>query len=119
MKTFLRVEVCPIRDIISRLGDKWSLLVITTLSENGTMRFSDIQKSIGDISSRMLAVTLKSLEADGLISRKVYPVVPPKVEYTLTPSGSSLMPHLNNLVGWALDNMHAIVDTRRINHGQN
>lgn len=119
MKTFLHVEVCPIRDIISRLGDKWSLLVITTLSENGIMRFSDIQKSIGDISSRMLAVTLKSLEADGLISRKVYPEVPPKVEYNLTPSGRSLIPHLNSLVGWALDNMQNIMDTRRVSHEQN
>ncbi len=112
MKTFFSVGICPIRDIISRLGDKWSLLVITTLSANGVMRFSDIQKSIGDISSRMLAVTLKSLEADGLISRKVYPVVPPKVEYTLTDSGYSLLPHLNSLVGWALDNMQQIMHTR-------
>ncbi len=81
MKTFLKGGRCPIRDILSRLGDKWSLLILTTLHANGVMRFSDIQKSIGDISQRMLTVTLRSLEADGLITRKVYAQIPPKVEY--------------------------------------
>ncbi|NDV93790.1 transcriptional regulator [Dysgonomonas sp. 521] len=112
MKTFLRIEACPIRDIISRLGDKWSLLVLATLDVNGTMRFNDIYKSIGDISQRMLTVTLRSLESDGLISRKIYPEVPPRVEYTLTESGKELMPYLNNLVDWAMKNMENIVDNR-------
>ncbi|EGJ99799.1 MULTISPECIES: winged helix-turn-helix transcriptional regulator [Dysgonomonas] len=114
MKTFLRVEICPIRDILSRLGDKWSLLVLTTLSVNGTMRFSDIQKSIGDISQRMLTVTLRSLEADGLIARTIYPEVPPRVEYCLTESANGLMPHLNNLVDWAVKNMADIAEERLI-----
>lgn len=112
MKTFLRIEACPIRDIISRLGDKWSLLVLATLDVNGTMRFNDIYKSIGDISQRMLTVTLRSLESDGLISRKIYPEVPPRVEYTLTKSGEDLMPYLNNLVDWAMKNMENIVENR-------
>lgn len=76
MKTFLHEGICPIRDILSRLGDKWSLLVLTTLYSNGTMRFNDIQRSLGDISQRMLTVTLRSLEADGLVHREVYPEVP-------------------------------------------
>lgn len=112
MKTFSQNGNCPIRDILCRLGDKWSLLVLTTLSANGTMRFSDIHKSIGDISQRMLTVTLRSLEADGLVIRKIYPEVPPRVEYNLSDSGKELMPHLENLVGWALENMKDIVKTR-------
>ncbi len=114
MKTFLTIGNCPIRDILSRLGDKWSLLVLVTLSTNGTMRFSDIHKSIGDISQRMLTVTLRSLEADGLVDRKIYAEVPPKVEYCLTKSGNGLIPHLNNLVDWAVENMQDIVNSRQV-----
>ncbi|WP_029906633.1 helix-turn-helix domain-containing protein [Prevotella sp. 10(H)] len=113
MKTFLHIEACPIRDIISRLGDKWSLLVLATLNVNGTMRFNDIHKSIGDISQRMLTVTLRSLEADGLVVRKIYAEVPPRVEYKLTESGSELMPYLNNLVEWAVKNMENIENNRK------
>ena len=113
MKTFLHIDVCPIRDIISRLGDKWSLLVLATLHANGTMRFNDIHKSIGDVSQRMLTVTLRSLEADGLVNRKIYPEVPPRVEYTLTKAGEELMPYLNHLVDWALKNMGNIAKRRQ------
>lgn len=112
MKTFLQNGDCPIRDILSRLGDKWSLLVLTSLNANGIMRFSDLHKSIGDISQRMLTVTLRSLETDGLILRKVYPEVPPRVEYNLSASGKELMPHLEDLVGWALKNMENIIKVR-------
>ena len=66
MKTFLNEGICPIRDILSRLGDQWSLLVLTTLYSNGKMRFNDIQRSLGDISQRMLTVTLRSLDADAV-----------------------------------------------------
>ncbi len=114
MKTFLHAGTCPIRDILSRLGDKWSLLVLTTLNANGTMRFSEIHKSIGDVSQRMLTVTLRSLEADGLVERKIYPEVPPRVEYFLTSSGSSLIPYLTNLVDWALENMKGILTAREV-----
>jgi DNA-binding HxlR family transcriptional regulator len=112
MKTFLHINNCPIRNILSRLGDKWSLLVLTTLHANGTMRFNDIYRSIGDISQRMLTVTLRSLEADGIISRVVYAEVPPRVEYNLTESGENLMPHLNSLVEWALKNKENIIEKR-------
>ncbi|MDR0794692.1 MAG: helix-turn-helix transcriptional regulator [Tannerella sp.] len=113
MKKFLHEGICPIRDILSRLGDKWSLLVLISLSANGIMRFNDIHKSIGDISQRMLSVTLRSLEADGLVDRKIYPEVPPRVEYCLTKSGEKLMPHLDNLTGWAIENMQDIVKSRK------
>ena len=103
MKTFLHEGICPIRDILSRLGDKWSLLVLTTLYSNGTMRFNDIQRSLGDISQRMLTVTLRSLEADGLVHREVYPEVPPRVEYTLTDIGESLKPILGAMFDWGMD----------------
>ena len=104
MKNFHHVGVCPIRDIISKLGDKWSLLVLVTLNANGVMRFTEIQKTIGDISQRMLTVTLRSLEDDGLVIREVYPQVPPKVEYYLTDKAKSLIPHIGQLVKWALEN---------------
>jgi len=77
MEKFLHEGICPIRDILCRLGDKWSMLVLVTLHANGVMRFGDLHKSIGDISHRMLTVTLRTLETDGLVYRKVYPVVPP------------------------------------------
>jgi DNA-binding HxlR family transcriptional regulator len=104
---------CPVRNILARLGDKWSLLVLVSLSANGIMRFRDIHKSIGDISQRMLTVTLRSLEADGLISRKVYPEVPPKVEYALTQCGEGLLPHVQNLIDWALENTQDILKSRQ------
>ena len=118
MKTFLRQGDCPIRDILSRLGDKWSLLVLISLNTNGIMRFNDIYRSIGDISQRMLTVTLRSLEADGLVNRVIYPEVPPRVEYSLTKSGENLMPHLNRLVDWALENMQHIVTSRKTHDGK-
>ncbi|MDR2886413.1 MAG: helix-turn-helix transcriptional regulator [Bacteroidales bacterium] len=111
---FLPSENCPIRNLLCRLGDKWSMLVLISLHTNGVMRFNDIYKSIGDISQRMLTVTLRSLEADGLVSRKIYPEVPPKVEYTLTKSGESLMPHFTNLVDWALENLPNVVKSRKL-----
>lgn len=114
MENFHRIDVCPIRDVLSGLGDKWTMLILVTLKANGTMRFSDIQKTIGDISQRMLTVTLRSLETDGLIVRKVYAEVPPRVEYELTETGRSLMPHIESLVGWALEHMDDILHRRNI-----
>jgi len=112
MINFLPDGNCPIRNILSRLGDKWSMLVVVTLHANGTMRFGELHKAIGDISQRMLTVTLKTLESDGLISRKVYAQIPPRVDYCLTDLGISLIPHLQGLVGWATDNMNRIVTVR-------
>lgn len=105
MESFLPTEKCPVRNVLSRIGDKWSMLVLITLQANGTMRFSDIHKTIGDVSHRMLTVTLRSLEQDGLVSRKIYAEVPPRVEYCLTNTGNSLIPHIQGLVAWAVENM--------------
>ena len=90
------------------------MLVLITLDANGTMRFSDIHKSIADISQRMLTVTLRTLEADGLVTRNVYAEVPPRVEYYLTDTGKSLMPHIENLVNWAIEYMSGILENREI-----
>src|SRR3712207_8844001 len=94
---------CPIRNVLSRIGDKWSLLVLFTLEQHRVVRFKELQRSIPDISQKMLTTTLKTLEADGLLLRKAYPEVPPRVEYELTERGKSLLPFVDNLIGWALD----------------
>lgn len=112
MQNFQPTGTCPVRDILSRLGDKWSLLVLLTLQTNGVMRFSDVKRSIGDVSQRMLTVTLRTLEADGMVEREVYAEVPPRVEYRLTDRGRSLMPHIYSLVGWATDHMAGILEDR-------
>ena len=78
---FSMVEICPIRNVISRFGDKWSLLIILILSENEKLRFNQLGKMIPDISTKVLSSTLKTLEADNLVRRTVYPEVPPRVEY--------------------------------------
>lgn len=112
MKNFHPTGNCPVRDVLSRLGDKWSILVLVTLNANGTMRFSDIHKTIEDISQRMLTVTLRTLESDGLVERKIYAEVPPRVEYNLTDTGRSLIPHVEALVDWALEHMAVILQNR-------
>lgn len=114
MKNFHPAENCPVRNVLCRLGDKWSMLVLVTLSANDTMRFSDIHKTIDDISQRMLTVTLRTLEADGFISRNAYAEVPPRVEYHLTEMGKTLMPHIESLVNWAIGHMDEIMTSREM-----
>ena len=111
---------CPIRNILSKLCDKWSLLVIYTLdkSDKRTIRFKELQREIPDISQKMLTVTLRTLENDGYVTRTVYPEVPPRVEYALTARTRSLLPHINALIGWALENMDAIMRDRKKAHGR-
>ncbi len=105
---------CPIRNVLSRIGDRWSLLVLLTLQGNSQpMRFRDLCKAIPDVSQKMLTSTLRDLEADDLIKRTIYPEVPPRVEYELTDRGLSLIPLLNQLVDWSLENMGAIVNHRK------
>lgn len=117
MKNFQPTGACPVRDILSRLGDKWSLLVLISLQVNGVMRFSDLRRSIGDVSQRMLTVTLRTLEADGMIRREAYAEVPPRVEYQLTARGRSLIPHIYKLVEWAQENMVGILEDRKERRG--
>lgn len=107
------IEICPVRNVIARFGNKWALLVILILSENKVLRFNELKKMIPDVSSRMLSSTLRTLEADGLVSRKVYPEVPPKVEYSLTETGLSLVPFIVQLTEWAQKHMKSIVKHRK------
>lgn len=113
LEKYLDKDHCPVRCILSRIGDKWSVLIINLLGETGTIRFNEIGKMLGDISQKMLTTTLRSLEADGLVSRQVYPVIPPKVEYELTDLGRSLLPHIQDLSGWAHQNMEQIMKHRK------
>ena len=112
LKKFAITADCPVRNVLDRIGDKWSILVIGILGESRTLRFNEINAIIGTISQKMLTVTLKTLEADGLVSRKIYPQVPPRVEYTLTELGKSLLPAMSGLVDWALENMPAVKASR-------
>ncbi|MBF1631711.1 MAG: helix-turn-helix transcriptional regulator [Prevotella sp.] len=104
---------CPIRNVLSRVGDKWSMLVLFTLESNDNQRFKELQRNIPDISQKMLTATLKMLEADGLILREVFPEVPPRVEYSLTKKGKSLLPLIDNILSWASENMEDIIESRR------
>lgn len=106
---------CPIRNILARISDKWSLLVIYTLdrSEKESVRFKELQRQIPDISQKMLTVMLRTLEEDGYVTRTIYPEVPPRVEYTLTERTKSLLPHINSLLGWALENREPIMQDRK------
>lgn len=107
------VATCPIRNVVARFGDKWSLLVLLVINEAGIVRFNELGRMIPDISRRVLSTTLKTLEADGLIDRKVYAQVPPKVEYTLTETGRSLIPLIMQLTEWAQQNMKNVMTHRR------
>lgn len=107
------VEICPIRNVVARFGNKWALLVILVLSENGSTRFNQLCKLIPDISTKVLSGTLQTLEADDLISRTVFPEVPIRVEYKLTATGESLVPIIQQLTDWAMQNMKSIMKHRK------
>ena len=111
-KKYSDCDQCPVRTVLDRIGDKWSLLIISVLGECDKLRFSEIQKILGDISHKMLAVTLRKLEDDGLVVRKIFPVIPPKVEYNLSERGRSLLPHVQSLTSWAAENMIDIKNSR-------
>ncbi|MBO4995647.1 MAG: helix-turn-helix transcriptional regulator [Muribaculaceae bacterium] len=108
LKKYTGIRSCPVRNIIARFSGKWSILVLCVLAENEATRFNEVAKAIPDISPKVLTDTLKNLESAGLVARKLYAEIPPKVEYSLTELGKSLMPHIENLVGWAIDNFDAI-----------
>ncbi len=109
---FSIVEICPIRNVVSRFGNKWALLVILILSENGSCRFNQLGKLIPDISTKVLSNTLRTLEADGLVERTVYPEVPIRVEYKLTATGTSLVPIIQQLTEWANNNLKSVMKHR-------
>jgi DNA-binding HxlR family transcriptional regulator len=103
---------CPVREVLDRIGHKWATLVLLQLGENEVMRFNELSQAIGDISQKMLTTTVRNLEADGLISRKMYAEIPPKVEYRLTALGASLLPLIRDMVAWADNNIRTIQRNR-------
>ncbi|HWM72824.1 MAG TPA: helix-turn-helix domain-containing protein [Nocardioides sp.] len=104
-------EGCEVRQILDRIADKWSLLVISLL-EHRTLRFTELRRQIDGISQRMLTVTLRQLERDGLVCRTVFPVVPPRVEYCLSPLGQTLLGTIQALVIWTEEHQTEIAVAR-------
>ena len=104
---------CPIRNVLSRICGKWPILIMLVLAEKErSMRFKELEAAIPDISQRMLTITLRDLEADGMVHREVFAEVPPRVEYRLSERGRSFLPALNGIVNWAVDNIADILADR-------
>jgi DNA-binding HxlR family transcriptional regulator len=102
---------CPTRQVINRIGDRWSLLVLYAL-DGGTLRFQELRRAVEGVSQKMLTQTLRLLERDGLVQREVYATVPPRVEYSLTSLGRSLAGHIAGIREWAYANMNGIEAAR-------
>ncbi len=102
---------CRVRTILERIGDKWAIFVVDCLGE-GPRRFTELHRGIDGITGRMLTVTLRALERDGIISRTVHAAVPPRVDYELTPLGLTLLDTIGQLVGWAVDHSGEIEEAR-------
>lgn len=105
-------EACPTRQVVNRIGDRWSLLVLYAL-EGGTLRFAELRRAVEGVTQKMLTQTLRLLERDGLVRREVFAAVPPHVEYSLTPLGRSLSDRIAGIREWAYANMPDIEDARR------
>jgi len=110
---------CTAREILARIGDKWSVYVMHVLGDGGTLRFNEVREQVDGISQRMLTVRLRHLERDGLVARRVFPEVPPRVEYSLTPLGATLRQLVRGLVAWSdahlgeVDAARATYDARK------
>jgi DNA-binding HxlR family transcriptional regulator len=102
---------CPTRQVVGRIGDKWTLLVLTALAGR-TLRFSQLRREVEGITQKMLTQTLRGLERDGLVDRRVYPVIPPHVEYSMTTRGATLAEVISGIRDWAYGNMDGIETSR-------
>ena len=100
-----------VNDILSTIGDKWTVLVVSRCPA-GPMRFSELKRAVGDISQRMLTLTLRNLERDGFVTRTVYATVPPRVDYELTELGKTLISPLEAIAGWAIEHRREVADAR-------
>jgi len=109
--THLTGDCVAVKDVLARIGDKWSVLVVTRLGA-GPLRFNELRRSIGSISQRMLTLTLRGLERDGLVTRTVFPTIPPRVDYELTPLGRDLLEPVSSLGNWAIRNQAKIARAR-------
>lgn len=106
-------EMCPIRNVIARFGNKWAFLILLTINDNDKIRFSQLQEKIPDISKNILSKTLKTLLADGLIKKKTLNDMPFKTEYSLTERGKTLIPIIEELTAWANKNLSSIFQHRK------
>ena len=106
-------EICPVRDVLDYVGDKWSMLIVLQLGNQSPLRFGELKKAVTGISQKMLTITLRQLEHDGFVQRVYFPEVPPRVEYSITALGKSLMKVLNLMVKWADANTGAIFNARK------
>jgi DNA-binding HxlR family transcriptional regulator len=106
-------NVCPVKDIMASYGDKWSMYTVLLLGQHQKLRFKELRAGINGISQRMLTVTLRSLEEDGIVSRKLFAGVPPHMEYQLTPLGEGLLKQLLQLANWAEENFGEILKARK------
>jgi DNA-binding HxlR family transcriptional regulator len=104
---------CQHRTILDRIGDKWAIYVVARLGP-GPMRFSELQRGIDGIAARMLTVTLRGLERDGIVTRTVHPVIPPRVDYELTPLGRTLLDTISQLITWAATHSDEVADARAV-----
>lgn len=111
-KGYVFAEQCPSREVLKHVTSRWGVLVLVALLA-GTHRFSDLRRKIGGVSEKMLAQTLQWLEGDGLVLRTAYPVVPPRVEYDLTPMGEEVARHVEQLVDWIENNLSRIQQQQR------
>jgi len=103
---------CPSRDLLDRIGDKWTVLVLGELGRHGACRFTELRKRLSGVSEKMLTQTLRALERDGLVLRTVYPAVPVRVEYTLTPLGQTLREPMRTLTEWSVGHIAEVVAAR-------
>lgn len=105
------VPMCPSRGVLEHVTSRWGVLVLVTLLE-GTHRFSELRRKVGGVSEKMLAQTLHTLEQDGFVLREAYPVIPPRVDYSLTPLGREVAGHVETLVDWIEDNLSRVMEAR-------
>ena len=115
LKKFTCIDECPVRIVISRFSGKWQMLVLCVLAENGATRFNAISKAIPDLSPKVLTETLKNLEIDGYVIRKMYAEIPPKVEYSLSELGQSLMVVIKDMIAWTVAHYKEIESNRKSN----
>jgi DNA-binding HxlR family transcriptional regulator len=113
-----RTVCLAMTDILNRIGDKWTVMVVGMLAHYGTMRFNELKRQINGVSQRMLTLTLRNLERDGLVTRTIYPEIPPRVEYGLTELGRSLKGPIGSLWDWSADNGASVVEARAIYDAQ-
>lgn len=103
---------CPSRDLLDQIGSKWTVLVLGELGKHGASRFSRLRQQLAGVSEKMLTQTLRTLERDGLVRRTVYPEVPPRVEYELTPLGQTLRAPLRTLTKWSVQHIEEVLEAR-------